>query len=224
MGAFMSRFSLKVQIGSIVALAGFILAGLLIIQGIGGSAIDAASSAADRESTIGEQALNLDLALLDGRRREKDFLLRKDAKYIAEHAQSAQAALTAMTAMTAAMEPADSRRDQVEAVRKGISIYTEAFRRVAEEQKRVGFSEKDGLMGALRGSVHEVETTLKSHDELRLAVLMLMMRRHEKDFLARLDPKYIDDLDKRVGEFEKAIHGSNIPTEARPAILGRVVS
>ena len=30
---------------------------------------------------------------------------------------------------------------------------------------------------------------------------MLMMRRHEKDFLARIDPKYVDRIDARLAEF-----------------------
>jgi len=224
MSALLSRFSLKVQIGSLVALAGLILASLLVVQGIGGTAIDAADKVAEREGIIGEQAVALNLALLDGRRREKDFLLYKDAKYVAEHAQSAQAALDALDAMTNAMEPDDPRRTQAAEVRKGITLYIETFRRMTEEQTRVGLNEKEGLMGTLRASVHEVETALKSYDELRLAVLMLMMRRHEKDFLARLDAKYIGELDQRVGEFGKAIGTSAVPIEAQAAILERMAA
>jgi methyl-accepting chemotaxis protein len=51
---------------------------------------------------------------------------------------------------------------------------------------------------------------------------MLMMRRHEKDFFARLDAKYIDDLDKRVAEFETALPGSGVPAAARSAITEKL--
>ena len=32
-----------------------------------------------------------------------------------------------------------------------------------------------------------------------------MMRRHEKDFMLRRDPKYIAEVKKAAGEFSKAI-------------------
>jgi methyl-accepting chemotaxis protein len=37
---------------------------------------------------------------------------------------------------------------------------------------------------------------------------MLMMRRHEKDFLARLDAKYGVELKARAGEFTTALAGT----------------
>ena len=42
------------------------------------------------------------------------------------------------------------------------------------------------------------KTKLKTFDQPRLAVLMLMMRRHEKDFMLRGDEKYGDELIKRA--------------------------
>ncbi|OAN49211.1 hypothetical protein A6A04_03600 [Paramagnetospirillum marisnigri] len=210
---------MKVQIGSLVALAGLILGGVVAVQGIGGTAVDRALAMAERQGTIGEHATKLEIALLEGRRREKDFLLRKDSKYAAEHAQSTQTALSELSAMTDAMAADAASRQEAAAVRTGLAAYGDAFRRVVEEQTRIGLTEKDGLMGALRGSVHEIETALKDHDEPRLLVLMLMMRRHEKDFFARLDAKYVADLDKRAAEFTKALAVSGIPAETRPRLL-----
>ena len=218
----LSRFPLKVQIGSLVALAGLILGISLTVLWGGQASSGAASDRAATESTIGEQATTLDRTLLDARRKEKDFLLRKDAKYVGEHAQSMRAATAALDAMNAAMAATDARHAKIESVRQGIAVYTAKFAKLAEEQTRTGLNETEGLMGALRGSVHEVEAILKSHDELHLAVLMLMMRRHEKDFLARLDPKYIAELDARVAEFGKALQASTVPADIRPAILDRL--
>ncbi len=220
----LSNFSLKAQIGSLVALAGLVIGITLAVLWGGQSLSQAVSARAAVESAIGEQASILDRTLLDARRREKDFLLRKDAKSMTEHAQSMRVVASAIDGMTSVMADTDARRSQVDAVRKGVAVYAEKFARLAEEQIRVGLNEKEGLMGALRGSVHEVEAILKSHDEARLAVLMLMMRRHEKDFLARLDPKYIDDLDKRVVEFDKALQTSAVPADLRPAMLERMAA
>ena len=61
------------------------------------------------------------------------------------------------------------------------------------------------MTGALRAAVHDIETKLKQVDDPRLTSLMLMMRRHEKDFMLRRDPKYIGELKKATGEFAKGL-------------------
>ena len=43
---------------------------------------------------------------------------------------------------------------------------------------------------------------------------MLMMRRHEKDFMLRRDPKYGDDLAKRANEFSKAVAANPLMSPA----------
>jgi methyl-accepting chemotaxis protein len=53
---------------------------------------------------------------------------------------------------------------------------------------------------------------------------MLMMRRHEKDFLLRLDPKYIDRMDKRLAEFSGQLLESYIPPSAQDNIMGLMKS
>ena len=63
------------------------------------------------------------------------------------------------------------------------------FAAVVETRKRLGLNENSGLEGAMRKSVHAIEARLKDFDEPRLTVLMLMMRRHEKDFMLRRDPQ-----------------------------------
>jgi methyl-accepting chemotaxis protein len=50
------------------------------------------------------------------------------------------------------------------------------------------------LRGWLRASVHAVEATLKAVDAPRAQIAMLLMRRHEQDFIAWFDPKYATEL------------------------------
>jgi len=47
---------------------------------------------------------------------------------------------------------------------------------------------------------------------------MLMMRRHEKDFMLRGDEKYGDELKKRVGEFTAELAKTELPDDARKEI------
>ena len=44
---------------------------------------------------------------------------------------------------------------------------------------------------------------------------MLMMRRHEKDFMLRRDRKYGDDMKKRASEFVTEVENANIPEAAK---------
>ncbi len=46
-------------------------------------------------------------------------------------------------------------------------------------------------------------------------ITMLMMRRHEKDFMLRRDAKYGDDMKKRASEFTIGIENANIPEAAK---------
>jgi len=67
-------------------------------------------------------------------------------------------------------------------------------------QRILGLNEKEGLQGKLRNAVHDIETKLKAYKDLPLSVSMLTMRRREKDFILRLDEKYITAMQ---GEHEK---------------------
>jgi methyl-accepting chemotaxis protein len=92
---------------------------------------------------------------------------------------------------------------------------------VAAETK-LGLNEKLGLTGALRAAVHDVETKLKQLDEPRLTSAMLMMRRHEKDFMLRRDQKYVGELKKAVGEFSVALAMASVPAETAEEITTKL--
>lgn len=68
-------------------------------------------------------------------------------------------------------------------------------------RQRLGLTQDEGLEGELREAVHTVEEKLFARGDNELAVKMLMMRRHEKDFMMRLDPVYLKRHGERVEEF-----------------------
>jgi methyl-accepting chemotaxis protein len=51
---------------------------------------------------------------------------------------------------------------------------------------------------------------------------MLMMRRHEKDFMLRRDPKYIAEMKKAAGEFSKAIEVVAVPAAVMNDITAKL--
>ncbi|MDQ6950223.1 MAG: methyl-accepting chemotaxis protein, partial [Mariprofundales bacterium] len=75
---------------------------------------------------------------------------------------------------------------------------------------KIGFDETDGLQGKFRGLVHGIEGQLRRlHASNKLMVSMLMLRRDEKDFLLRLDPKYKMKLHAESANFRKILAASN---------------
>jgi len=209
----LSKLSLKYQIFAIVGLAVviFALVGALTLFS---NAIQLRHSAeAEHFTHIERQADALAFALLDARRREKDFLARRTESEVEKHAAIIAEARQILGDLAQVQSYAQGER-----IASTLQTYADTFAQVVAAQKRIGYNEKEGALGNLRESVHAVEQLLKDHDEPRLAVLMLMMRRHEKDFLARRDVKYQADMDKRATEFTTRLATSSIPAAVQTDI------
>nr|WP_319388411.1 methyl-accepting chemotaxis protein [uncultured Cohaesibacter sp.] len=89
-----------------------------------------------------------------------------------------------------------------------------------------GLNENEGLKGALRLSVKTVEAKLgevaaadPSVSVDAIMVKMLMLRRHEKDYMLRQEAKYVESFNKRVGEFQTVLAASLVPQRVKGEIL-----
>ena len=176
---------------------------------------------AKRDMNIQQASADSKVAILQARRNEKDFLLRKDTKYIKKHANTMATLYESLETM---QENIHSRQG-LDAVRKLNDLaqkYEKGFQSMVAAQTRVGLNEKSGLLGSLRKSVHDVEDTLKKYKNDKLAVKMLMMRRHEKDYLARKDDKYITRMADRKAEFGVLLAESDIPAAAKRIITNNM--
>jgi methyl-accepting chemotaxis protein len=183
---------------------------------------DVASQARAIAALTGKVAV----AILETRRAEKDFLLRADETYVVRHADvttTIRADLDALKRDSGAAGRSELVQ-KVEFIRTGFDAYAAHFAALADTRRKLGLNETSGLEGTLRKSVHAIETKLKDFDEPRLMVTMLMMRRHEKDFMLRRDPKYGDDIKKRVAEFTKYMAGTTIDAAAKDDIAQKLAA
>ena len=163
------------------------------------------------------------IGFLSERRNEKDFLIRRDEKYIKRHQETAEKVMPYFDKLKAVhMEPDE--QQLIDGMRAGFAAYVAQFNMVAEMWKQAGLTSKDGLQGALRKSVHNVETKLKEFNNDKLTVIMLMMRRHEKDFIMRIDPKYVKSMDQRQAEFLETLASSEIPAGAQADLTAMLAS
>lgn len=196
----MNKLSVTQRIAaiSIVAVIGFVFVVGIILWGH------------DRQNTvqIDQQQATQKLALtksvsegfLNARRREKDFLLRLDSSYVAKHADVLAGIFSDLEELATLTDTQEAAL--IETLKARVDAYEMQFKLVADALVKLGLDESSGLRGSLRGAVHAAEELIKQHATDDLMVKLLMMRRHEKDFIIRKDPKYVGRLGDRIGEFE----------------------
>ena len=193
--------------------------GVVLIGGIhlyGEKAMAVYQKAAESARTIADLNRKIEIELLEGRRAEKDFLLRNDARKADSQVEISKAATADIAAMhgkiVAAGKPELAR--QIEAMIASLGKYQSHFTAVVEQKRQLGLDEKSGLEGRLRASVHDIESRVDQLKEPALLITMLTMRRHEKDFMLRRDRKYGDDMKKRNAEFVAGLESADIPQAA----------
>ena len=99
--------------------------------------------------------------------------------------------------------------------------YATTFSRVHQLYVGRGLTPDSGLEGELRKAVHAVEAAAKDLGHPPLTVTLLMVRRHEKDYLLRFDPKYVADVDLRVKEFAEQMRGFSLPAAVQSDLTAR---
>jgi methyl-accepting chemotaxis protein len=211
----------------VVSLGGLGIAGLLVLGAIdyaGNRSLDALQATADASAAIRTVASALSKALSETHRLDSEFLLRRSDALIASHDRTAKEAEEHSAELSRLIGEADELAGKARAVNGAIRAYATEFGNLAALQRTLGFDENQGLEGRLRASVHAVEKRLSAVDEPRLTILMLMMRRHEKDFMLRGDAKYGDEMKKRASEFDAALGAGATADELRADITREMKS
>jgi methyl-accepting chemotaxis protein len=140
-------------------------------------------------------------SVLNLRRHEKDFALSRHSAPLEAFAAELSHLRTLLERLPA-YDDAPSTQTSLGDLRVSINDYAAATQTVFGLRRQMGLTQDEGLEGSLRDAVHNVEERLSAFQDDELTVKMLMMRRHEKDFMMRVEPRYVDRLDARVSEFE----------------------
>jgi methyl-accepting chemotaxis protein len=186
------------------------LIGLLTFGGIyqaGTWSQDASRSVANNARAISDLNKQLSIEMLEARRNEKNFQQRRNETYAKAHAELTVTIDRDFDRLQALMQSdaMNALREKVRLARDAFKTYGADFSTLVSAEVKLGLNETLGLSGSLRAAVHDIESRLKEIDDPRLTSWMLMMRRHEKDFMLRRDPKYVGELKKAAAEFAKAL-------------------
>jgi len=137
------------------------------------------------------------------RRQEKNFLMRLDTKSVETWKADDQRLhdLIAALGVQTADEDIDARTETA-SLNATLGDYEKSFLGIVAEQTKAGLTPETGLQGQLRDAVHQVEKSLADLKDDHRTVLMLMLRRDEKDFLLRRDEKYIAQFEQAFTEMK----------------------
>ncbi len=109
---------------------------------------------------------------------------------------------------------------EVETYSRQAGLYFLWLEQAFKTRETLGLTHETGLEGSLRTAVHAIEARLFELNDNELAVKMLMMRRHEKDFMMRLDAKYLSEHRQRAEEFKSILSSRAYSAEFKQSLLG----
>ncbi|MCG8491926.1 MAG: methyl-accepting chemotaxis protein [Sneathiellales bacterium] len=215
------KFALRSQLFMplIVTLAGLVLIALIFFLGSQQTSKNQQQYLYLQETLSIAGVMHSDV--LEVRNTEKDFLRLKDKQYLEQHHSQVEKIKEEIESLKNRLDGQEMQALLTD-FSGAVQLYEQTFIAVTDTYATVGLSEKEGLQGQARKAVHNIETSLKKLENAELTVKMLMMRRHEKDFLLRFHPKYIERVADRHDEFKTLFAKVDLPEADRQQILSNM--
>jgi methyl-accepting chemotaxis protein len=216
------RLTHKIMAIGLVGILGLVSFGLIYLSG--SRSQDMSRSVADSARAVADLNHKLAVDMLEVRRAEKDFQLRRDEAYAKRQAELSSVILGELDQLRKLTHASgfSALAEKVDLVAKGFGNYAKEFTALKQAEVNLGLNETLGLSGELRNAVHGIETDLKQADNPKLTSGMLMLRRHEKDFMLRRDSKYVDELKQAAADFAKSVTASDLAPPVKAGIAEKL--
>ena len=147
------------------------------------------------------------------------FLLTRDTGY-AERVRADAAALTEQTSRLAVIdEPSRRTAEQLQSLTADFSARFDA---IADAWRVRGLDENLGLQGAFRNAAHELEDRAGQYNVDRPYLLLMQVRRREKDLGLRRDAQYQQQVHDLVEEMAETVAGSDLPTAVKQSLAAEL--
>ncbi|MCL7413266.1 MAG: methyl-accepting chemotaxis protein [ANME-2 cluster archaeon] len=168
---------------------------------------------ANTHTKLLEEASHLEIAMLQARRSEKDFLMRMDTSYISKVNNQVDD-IVEDAQLIQQLDITTKQRNDAREIESLAKEYGVLFNQVANLYIERGLTEDSGLQGDSRDATHEIEAVIEEKNIdgsiNQLQVDMLQMRRNEKDYLARLDVTYQTQLHDNQKLFLQHLEDSSL--------------
>ena len=155
-----------------------------------------------------KQLLKLSNELLQLRRHEKDFLLRLDTQYVDSFTARADDFADQINQIKPIFSKLDDSDMLFDELTTRFTQYQSQFYDLVNLQSKIGLDENSGFQGNFRQATHRLEDELKRLNQSNLQVLLLQMRRSEKDFLLRKRMEYVERETSFYQQLSSAINQS----------------
>ncbi|GAB0056475.1 Bacteriohemerythrin [Candidatus Magnetaquicoccaceae bacterium FCR-1] len=160
--------------------------------------------------------------MLEARRSEKDFLLRLEPKYAERVGEMVEKARSEARALAKVDDAGPETGNKIVML---LESYQRAFQGVVEAWKERGLNHESGSQGTLRKAVHTLETEAKKARAQSVQGLgnlerdILTLRRHEKDYLLRLDKAYVGKAHESLTGIRNVIEASGLAPADKEGVL-----
>ncbi|KGJ95372.1 methyl-accepting chemotaxis protein [Colwellia psychrerythraea] len=166
------------------------------------------SSALQHDINIAKSIGNIKASVLELRHEEKDFSAHKQLKNADQFNEQMKNVQRQIDMLSDDFADVGLSMPELASMGNILVQYQDQFSHLVALQKKIGLNAKSGLYGELRVAVHSVETLI-GKDNYRLRSEMLQLRRNEKDFMLRLDEKYVDKLNNNVSKLLASVQASS---------------
>ncbi|WP_425642856.1 methyl-accepting chemotaxis protein [Marinomonas gallaica] len=153
------------------------------------------------------------------RRHEKDFLARDDVKYVERFNETLQRTMSQQQELDRMFVDLDINSTDFTELDNLFRQYGDNFKELVTAKQTMGLTPEDGLNGNLRNAVHKIETSLNELDKAEMLVTMLQLRRHEKDFMLRLDMKYAERFASKISILNNQIQNAQIDEQTKNTLM-----
>ena len=178
------------------------------------------------EVRIGDLTREADSLMLQCRRNEKDFLLRKDLKYQEKFTDSVNR-LTATAADIASLARQHGHEQigaEAETIGRLGKTYQASFNKLVAEMEKIGLDHNSGLQGHFRDQVHNLGKDLGEHQVDDLYTDLLFMRRWEKDFILTGKEKYRERLKTAIATLGADLERNSCTPQAKKTMQAALAS
>ena len=162
----------------------------------------------EKARSIRELSRDAYIEMLQARRAEKNFLLRREQSYIQKQERFSTAAdqhLGELKSLMLANDFADL-AGQIETLQSGLASYMNAFAGLQRAELELGLNESMGQSAALIAAADDILAKLKEVDDSRLSGEMSTIVRHMRDFMLQRNAGYPAEFLDAAARFKAIWH------------------
>ncbi len=158
-------------------------------------------------------------------RAQRDFMVAPSQAHVDISAKATLAAtgeLMAIEKLAAENAGFRAMAESSKATADALTKIGEEMNRIVQRQRRLGFTEEDGLVKTLRTEAQAAEAAIRDAGDNALLTLILTSRRNEKDFMLRLEARYVEQFRQSHAQFQRALPQSLLSQQVASRVTERL--